>query len=79
MAQVGTNSKIFQHPYLYKIERVIMHDKYTKSPRVIFDIGLAKTVDAMKFSATVQPIALPKHDPVMKGTATLAGFGTVAV
>lgn len=75
LAIVGTNELIYQPPYTYPIERVTIHEKYNGGQLAIADIGLAKTVNAITLSATVQPIDLPRQDPIMQGTAVFAGFG----
>lgn len=80
VAVVGTNVLNFKPPYAYPIERVIIHERYTYSNiPIYFDIGLAKTVNAMTFSNAVQPINLPTQDPAMQGTAVFAGFGRLVV
>lgn len=69
-------------PYIYSIDRVIMHEKFIfNGTRIENDIGLARTIDPIKFNTAVRPIALPSHKPVTAsvGKAVAAGFGQTVV
>lgn len=78
-AYVGVSSldDLDDHQAL-KVKETIMHKDYDMFSSGVFDIALVKLKKKIKFSPTVQSIALGTGNPVIGDEVTLIGFGATS-